>query len=209
MSLLTPERSADASVVPDPSVSTSERTLRLVPFGSSSIQRHPSKWLVLVGVVGAFLGGFGISSYWRPLPSVLEPKIQIADFRVPVPEGDTTIVITSREGNAQELARLEIHRQGSEIVGLPAETGRIEPREKLSADDANFLRHELAAVVLPSDSAWDETNKIRSWLARQPHRLGMPGLTTRRGREAYQQMKLGSSSVGRCREREWLFGCAV
>src|SRR5262245_9559195 len=116
MSLLTPERSADSSVDP------TERTLRLVPVGTSSIQHHSSKWLVLVGIVGAFLGGFGISSYWRPASSVLEPKIQIADFRVPLPEGDTTVVITSREGSAQELGRLEIHRQGREILGLPVET---------------------------------------------------------------------------------------
>ena len=187
MNLLTPEQPADPALVP------SERTLRLVPTGPSPIQRQPSKWLVLVGIVGAFLGGFGISSYWRPAASILEPKIQVADFRVPVPEGDTTVVITSREGNAPELARLEIHRQGREIVGLPIEVRQIEPREKLSADDTSFLRQELASVVSPSDSAWDKANKIRTWLVRHRHRVAMPGLATRRGREAYQQMRLGKA----------------
>ena len=112
MNLLTPEQRASRTVNPH------ERTLRLVSASSVGVPRSSSKWLIGVGVVGAFLGGFGISSYWRPLPSVLEPKTQVADFRVQVPEGDTTIVITSREGSPAELARLEIHRQGDEIDGL-------------------------------------------------------------------------------------------
>jgi hypothetical protein len=117
----------------------------------------------------------------------------VADFRVQVPEGDTTVVITSREGNASELARLEIHREGHAIIGLPEEVRRIEPRERLSSDDAAFLRQELNGVVSASDSVWDKANKIRMWLVRQPHRVSMPGLATRRGREAYQKMKSGNA----------------
>jgi len=185
MNLLTPEQPASRPAIP------SERTLRLVSGSSIALQRSPSKWLIGVGIVGAFLGGFGVSSYWRPAPGVAEPKIQVADFRVPVPEGDTTVVITSREGHAAELARLQIHRQGDEIDGLPKDMRRIEPRERLSAEDAAFLRSELNGVVSSTDSAWDKANKIRVWLGGQTHRVAMPGLVTRRPREAYKQMKAG------------------
>ena len=185
MNLLTPEQPPSRPAIP------TERTLRLVSASPIAVQRSPGKWLIGLGVVGAFLGGFGLSSYWRPAPSPLEPKIQVADFRVQVPEGDTTVVITSREGNAAELARLQIHRNGDEIDGLPKKMRRIEPRERLSPEDAAFLRSELSGVVSSQDSAWDKANKIRAWLDRQAHRVAMPGLATRQPREAYQQMKAG------------------
>ena len=187
MNLLTPEQPAGQSSAP------TERTLRLVPASPIAVQRSPSKWLIGVGVVGAFLGGFGVSTYWRPATSVAEPKTQVADFRVQVPEGDTTVVITSREGNPAELARLKIHRDGDEIDGLPKQMRRIEPRQKLSPEDAAFLRSELNGVVSATDSTWDKANKIRAWLGRQKHRLAMPGLATRHSREAYQQMKAGKA----------------
>ena len=187
MNLLTPEQAASRSAI------ATERTLRLVSAGPTALQRSASKWLIGIGIAGAFLGGFGLSSYWRPAASVPEPKIQVADFRVQVPEGDTTVVITSRESNAAELARLQIHREGDEVDGLPKEMRRIEPRQRLSPEDAAFLRSELNGVVTPTDSAWDKANKIRTWLGRQTHRVAMPGLATRRPREAYQQMKAGKS----------------
>src|SRR6185369_16387113 len=185
MNLLTPEQPASRPAIP------SERTLRLVSGSPIALHRSPSKWLIGVGIVGAFLGGFGVSSYWRPVPGVAEPRIQVADFRVQLPEGDTTVVITSREGHAAELARLQIHRQGDEIDGLPKDMRRIEPRERLSPEDAAFLRSELNGVVSSTDSAWDKANKIRAWLGRQTRHLAMPGLATRHPREAYQQMKIG------------------
>jgi hypothetical protein len=185
MNLLTPEQSASRTSI------AAERTLHLVSASPAALQRSSSKWLIGVGIVGAFLGGFGVSSYWQPAPIVVEPKIQVADFRVQVPEGDTTVVVTSREGNPAELARLQIHRQGDEIDGLPKNMRRIEPRERLSPEDAAFLRSELNGVVSSTDSAWDKANKIRVWLGRQTRNLAMPGLATRHPREAYQQMKAG------------------
>src|SRR5262245_14936532 len=168
MNPLTPDKPADRSTVP------SERTLRLVSASTIPAERNSSKWLIVIGILGAFLGGFGLSAYWRPAASVVEPKIQVADFRVQVPDGDTTVVITSRESNTSELARLQIHREGHEISGLPEQIRRIEPRERLSAEDAAFFRQELNGVVSVSDSAWDKANKIRIWLVRHPHRLAMP-----------------------------------
>ena len=185
MNLLTPEQQASQSTTP------TERTLRLVSPGTTAGHRSTPKWIIVIGVVGAFLGGFGLSSYWRPPVSVAEPKTQVADFRVQVPEGDTTVVITSRESNASEVARLTIHRDGDEIDGLPKAMRRIEPREKLSPEDAAFFRSELNGVFSSTDSPWDKANKIRTWLAGQKHRLAMPGLATRHPREAYQQMKAG------------------
>jgi hypothetical protein len=86
---------------------------------------------------------------------------------------------------------MQIHRDGDEIDGLPKNTRRIEPRERLSAEDAAYLRSELNSVVSSTDSAWDKANKIRTWLGRQAHHIAMPGLATRKPREAYQQMKAG------------------
>src|ERR1044072_8304805 len=173
MNLLPPEQSASRTSI------AAERTLHLVSASPAALQRSSSKWLIGVGIVGAFLGGFGVSSYWQPAPIVVEPKIQVADFRVQVPEGETTVVVSSREGNPAELARLQIHRQGEEIAGFPRKMPRIEPREKLSPEDAAFLRSELNGVVSSTDSAWDKANKIRVWLGRQTRNLAMPGLATR------------------------------
>lgn len=145
----------------------------------------------MFGIVGAFIGGFGLSSYWRPPNLPPEPKIQIEDFRVNIPEGETTVVVTSREGNGQELARLQIQREGDAIIGVPEEARQIAARKTLSPEDLAFFRHEISGVVNPTDSVWTKANKIRSWLAGQPHHVAMPGLATRVPREAYDQMKRG------------------
>jgi hypothetical protein len=74
---------------------------------------------------------------------------------------------------------------------VPEIIRQISPRQALSDDDLSFFRQELNGVVSPSDSVWSKANKIRMWLARQPHRTAMPGLATRVPREAYVQMKSG------------------
>jgi len=120
-----------------------------------------------------------------------EQKIQVADFRVELPEGQTNVVITSREGNGQELAHLQVEREGDAIKGIPEAIRRIAPRAALSSEDVAFFRHELNGVLDPSDSSWTKANKIRTWLMRQPHRTSMPGLSTRIPREAYTKMRQG------------------
>ena len=186
MNLLTPESSATHT---DHSVTA---PIRLVSILAPEVRpRRASKWLIIFGIGAAFVSGFGLSTYWRPPNLQIEPKLQIADFRVEVPEGETTIVITSRDSGARELGRLQIQRQGTEIVGVPETVRQISARQSLSEDDLSFFRQELSGVVNPSDSVWSKANKIRMWLARQPHRTAMPGLATRIPREAYVQMKRG------------------
>ena len=186
MNLLIPDRSPNPGQIP------AKKSLQLVSSSVIGAQaRSPSTWLIVLGVVGAFIVGFGLSTYWRPPALPPEPKIQIVDFRVEVPEGWTNVVITSREGKGPELARLQIDREGNIITGIPEETRRITAREPLSVEDAAFFRHELNGVVAQSDSAWTKANKIRRWLMRQPHRIGAPGLATRIPKEAYSKMKSG------------------
>jgi hypothetical protein len=73
---------------------------------------------------------------------------------------------------------------------VPVIEKRIAPRERLSADDVAFLRHEIGAEISTTDPPWQRANKLRSWLARRA-RVAFPGLTTRNPREAYEQMKKG------------------
>ncbi len=186
MKLLSSDRSSSR-----PAIST-HSSIRLVSTISVDARR---KWVrrgfVLLCVICAFVGGFAVSSYWRPPNLSAEPKIQIADFRVEVPEGDTTVVISSRETNGQELGRLQIKREGNVITGVPQSEKRIAARQTLSVDDVAFFRGELTGVFRVTDSPWDKANKIRVWLTHQPHRMAMPGQATRVPREAYEQMKRG------------------
>jgi hypothetical protein len=167
-------------------------SIKLVSLPSPSERTgRISKVLIGLGIVIAFIGGFELSSYLRVAKLPPEPKIQIADFRVELPEGETTVVVSGREGSGEELSRLQIRRQGNIIVGVPEKTRPIAPRQKLSDEDAAYLRRELGGVVSPSDSAWVKANKIRMWLVRQPHLVQMPGLATRVPRQAYDEMKQG------------------
>lgn len=150
-----------------------------------------SRWPLIVGVFLAFVVGFGVSLVSRRVPSPSEVKIQIADFRVVIPEGETTVTITSREPEGPELSRLTIRRRGETIIGVPEVERLIEPREPLSAEDATYLRGEIGNEFSVSDTRWQRTNKIRLWLAHRPYRVGMPGLSTRNPRKAYDQMKAG------------------
>ena len=175
-----------------PANGSATKSLRVVPTPVSALRsQYASTWIILFGIIGAFVGGFGLSVYWRPPVLPPEPKIQIVDFRVELPEGQTDVVVTSREGTGAELAHLKVQRDGNMIMGVPEETRRIAPRQPLSSEDASFFRRELNGVFATSDSSWTKANKIRTWLMRQSHKIGMPGLATRVPREAYEQMKQG------------------
>lgn len=149
-----------------------------------------SRWAISLGILVSFVAGFGVAFFSRPATAPVEAKIAVADFRVEIPEGETVVTITSRDAESEELGRLSIHRSGDTISGVPAFERLIAPRQRLSAEDAAFLRHELGPEILTSDSEWQRANKIRAWLSRR-HRLGMPGLSSRNPREAYEQMKAG------------------
>jgi hypothetical protein len=186
LNLLVPDRTSS------PANGSATKSLRVVSTPVTSLRsQHASPWIILFGIIGAFVGGFGLSAYWRPPVLPPEPKIQIGDFRVELPEGQTDVVVTSREGSGEELARLKVKRDGNIITGVPEEARRIAPREALSSEDAVFFRRELNGVVNASDLPWTKANKIRTWLMRQSHKIGMPGLATRVPREAYQQMRQG------------------
>ena len=150
-----------------------------------------SRWPMVVCVVVSFVVGYGVSFVSRTESPPAEPRIQVADFRVAIPEGETTITITSRDPQAQPLGQLTLQRRGDAIAGIPAVEKRIAPRERLTIDDAAFLRSEIGAAVSSSDSPWQKANKVRAWLGRLRYRLGMPGLSTRKPREAYELMKIG------------------
>ena len=159
----------------------------------SQLRNHlRSKWPVLVCVPVSFVVGFGVSVISRSeIPPPTEARIQIADFRVVIPEGETIVTITNRQPENEPLGRLTIQRRGDTITGVPQIERRIAPREPLSVEDVAFLRQQIGSYVSASDSPWQRANKIRSWLVERAHRVGMPGLSTRNPREAYEQMELG------------------
>lgn len=151
-----------------------------------------SRWPLAICVLVSFVVGYGVSLVSRTatIPPA-EARIQVADFRVAIPEGETTVTIMSRDPEAEQLGQLKLERRGNTIAGIPAIETRIAPRDRLTVDDAAFLRHEMGAAVSPSDSTWQKANKIRAWLGRLRYQVGMPGLSTRKPREAYEQMKTG------------------
>ena len=106
-----------------------------------------SRWPLVVCVLISFIVGFGVSFVSRRPAPPGEAKIQIADFRVAIPEGQTVVTITSRDREGEPLGRLTIERRGSTIIGVPELEKRIEPRERLTVEDAAFLRKELSAAV--------------------------------------------------------------
>jgi Transglutaminase-like superfamily len=150
-----------------------------------------SKWPLYLCVLASFAFGFGISFVSRRATLPPEARIQIADFRVAIPEGETVVTITSRDAGAEELGKLTIQRYGNTISGVPEVQRRIEPRHDLTTEDAAYLRRELSSEILVSDSPWQRANKIREWLAQRCYRVGMPGLATREPRKAYDEMKGG------------------
>ena len=186
MTLLTPKKSVAERDVFAPN------SIRLIStISSSSPARSPRKWLLACSILAAFAGGFGLSFVSRPAPASTEAKIQVSDFQAAIPEGETTVTVYDRRSPENQLAQLKLLRHGQNISGVPVTERRIEPRQRLSLEDASFLRHELEGVVSSNDSDWDRANKIRSWLAHYPHRLTMPGLVSRVPRQEFEQMKRG------------------
>ena len=153
--------------------------------------RLRSKWPIILCVLVSFTIGFGVSFIARTEIPAAEAKIQIADFRIAIPEGETIVTITNRDAESQELGRLMIQRHGETITGVPEIEKRIAPRALLSSEDAAFLRQRMGSHISASDSPWQRANKIRSWLANRSYRVGMPGLSTRKPREAYEEMERG------------------
>jgi hypothetical protein len=144
-----------------------------------------------MGILLSFIVGFSVSFVARKVTPPTEARIQVADFRIDIPEGETIVTITDRGPDTEELGRLTIQRQGDTITGVPELKRRIAPRELPSADDVAFFRKEIHEAVSLSASPWERANKIRGWLAQRCYRFSMPGLETRVPREAYVEMKAG------------------
>jgi hypothetical protein len=151
-----------------------------------------SKWPLVLCVLASFVVGFGVSFVSRrKLTPPNEAKIQISDFRVVIPEGETVVTISSRDPEGEDLGQLTIQRRGNTILGVAAIEKRIEPRARLNAEDVAYLRREIGNDISSSDPPWQRANKIRLWLAQRCYRVGMPGLETREPRRAYDEMKDG------------------
>ena len=135
-------------------------------------EREPprSRWPIIVCVLVSFVVGFGVSFVSRKATPATEAKIQIADFRVAIPEGETVVTITSRQPEGQPLGRLTIQRQGNAITGVPETERRIEPRERLTAEDVEYLKREISEQISATDSPWRRANQIRIWLSQRSHR---------------------------------------
>src|ERR1044071_9616771 len=160
---------------------------------SQEREHYRSRWPIILCVLVAFVVGFGVSFVSRNPTLPTEAKIQIADFRVAIPEGETVVTVTSRESEGQPLGKLTIQRNGNTISGVPVVERRIEARDRLTAEDVAYLRREISTQVSVSDPPWQRANKIRDWLFQRGYRVGMPGLSTRNPREAYDQMKQGDA----------------
>jgi hypothetical protein len=145
----------------------------------------------LIGIIGTFMSGFGVALLVRPKSSLHSTVVPPTDFHVALPEGPTTITISDPRLENDQLARFVVERRGNSITGLPEIRKEISPRANLSLEDAEFFRHELAAVTSASDSVWQRANLIRNWLASTQHRMSLPGLATRVPRQAYLQMRQG------------------
>ncbi len=115
----------------------------------------------------------------------------VTDFCVPLPDGQTVVTVYDSQTNYSELSRMVVERQGDTIKGVPSSEKYISPRPRLSKEDTAFFRQELAGILLKTDTVWDRANRIREWLAVVPYKPGLPGLATRRPREAYDQMRRG------------------
>src|SRR5215467_3033086 len=78
-----------------------------------------SRWAIGLCIALSFVAGFGVSFLSRTPAPPAEAKTSVADFRVELPEGETTVTITNRDADGEELGRLTIQRRGNSISGLP------------------------------------------------------------------------------------------
>jgi len=148
--------------------------------------------IALLLVVLAFAAGYRLAHYFQLKTTVSAASGALpTDFAVPLPEGSTRILITDPQLEKTEIATFVVERHGTQFNGLPDRQVAIEPRPRLSAEDASFFRRELAAVLAPSDSRWQRSTRIRHWLSTIQINLAGPGLSTRTPREAYEQMRQG------------------
>lgn len=148
--------------------------------------------LALLVVVLAFFAGYVLAHYLQ-----IKTKVSAAagalptDFAIPLPEGSTRISITDPQLDKPELVTFVVERQGNLFKGIPDRQIAIEPRPRLSAEDASFFHRELGGVTAASDSQWQRATRIRNWLSSIHINLAGPGLETRTPREAYLQMRQG------------------
>jgi len=88
MTLRTPKKSVDERDVFTPN------SIRVISTISPSTTARSSKKLLLACcILGAFAGGFALSFVSRPRPPFTEARIQVSDFQVAIPEGETTVTI--------------------------------------------------------------------------------------------------------------------
>jgi hypothetical protein len=140
----------------------------------------------------AFAAGYRLSAYWQSKNRVQASSgVPPTDFAVPIPEGATRITITDPQLENPQLATFVVDRHANSYTGIPERERTIEPRIRLSGDDLAFFHHELAGLLVPSDSNWQRANRLRNWLATSQYKVAMPGLATRVPREAYVQMRRG------------------
>ena len=122
---------------------------------------------LLVVLIATFMSGFGVAMLFRPRAQLISTVVPPTDFDVALPEGSTTITVSDPRMENEPLARFVVERRGNSITGLPEMQKKIAPRANLSLEDAEFFRHELAAVTSTSQSVWQRANQIRNWLAPQ------------------------------------------
>ena len=152
------------------------------------------RFLALLALMLAFAAGYKVSEYRNGksrIAVVSASGIPPTDFAVPLPEGSTKITITDPQQGNIELATFTVQRDANSITGIPHEERSIAPRLPLSHDDALFFRHELAGLMVNSDSRWQRAIRLRNWLATGRYSVALPGLGTRVPREAYLEMREG------------------
>ena len=146
-----------------------------------------SKWPLALCVLASFVVGFGVSFVSRrKVTPPNESKIQISDFRVAIPEGETVVTILSRDPEGEDLGQLTIQRRGNTILGVPAIEKRIEPRAHLTAEDAAYLRRSAMRFRLPihpgnasTRSGSGSPNVVIASACRASRRASRAKLTTR------------------------------
>jgi hypothetical protein len=152
----------------------------------------PRRWLALwASVALAFVCGFGVAYALLSKPRAQTVTPPSTDYYIELPEGETVVTVTDPLADPEQLAKFTVVRRGDVVSGVASTERRVAPRAALSADDAAFFRREMRAVLSQSDSAWARANKIREWLAALGKRQGMPGLSTRTPRDAYERMRRG------------------